>query len=58
MRHLVTLALFAAAVAAYMAGSAPGAAALLLVGLVLESLAWYRVFHGRKHPPVSTRQGS
>lgn len=54
MRHLVTLLLFAGAVAAYLAGSTPGAAALVVVGLVLEAVAWYRLLRGKKHRPVST----
>ena len=55
MRHLVTVLFFASAVAAYIAGSMPGAAALLIVGIVLESLGWYRVFRGKKGSPISTR---
>lgn len=47
MKHLVTLLLFLGAIAAYLAGSTPGAAALLVVAVILESLAWYRVL-GRK----------
>jgi hypothetical protein len=54
MRHLVTLLLFAGAIAAYIAGSTPGAATLVVVGLALESVAWYRLLRGRKHRPVST----
>ena len=54
MRHLVTLLLFVAAIAAYIAGSMPGAVALVAVGLVLEAIAWLRVFRGKKQPPVST----
>lgn len=53
MRHLVTLLLFVAAIAAYIAGSMPGAIVLVVVGLVLEATAWLRVFRGRKQPPVS-----
>jgi membrane protein implicated in regulation of membrane protease activity len=54
MRHLVTLFLFIGAIAAYIAGSTPGAAALVLVGLVLEAVAWYRLLRAKKHRPVST----
>ncbi|MEZ0472110.1 hypothetical protein [Luteimonas salinilitoris] len=54
MRHLVTLLLFVGAIAAYIAGSTLGAAALVVVGLVLESVAWYRILRGKKHRPVST----
>lgn len=54
MRHLVTLLLFVGAIAAYIAGSTPGAATLVVVGLALESVAWYRLLRGGKHRPVST----
>ena len=54
MRHLATLLLFVGAIAAYIAGSTPGAAALVVVGLVLESVAWYRLFRGKKQRPTST----
>lgn len=54
MRHLVTLLLFVAAIAAYLTGSTPGAAALIVVGLVLESVAWYRLLRGKRHRPAST----
>ncbi len=55
MRHLVTLLLFVAAIAAYIAGSMPGALALVAVGVVLESIAWLRIFRGRKRTPASAR---
>lgn len=54
MKHLVTLLFFAGGVAAYMAGSAPGAAALLLIGGVLESLGWYRLLRSKKNPAIPT----
>ena len=54
MRHLVTLLLFAGAIAAYLAGSAPGVAALVVVGLVLEGVAWHRLLRGKKHRPTLT----
>ena len=55
MRHLVTLLLFAGAIVAYLAGSMPGAGALVIVGIALEAMAWYRVIRGRKQRPVSTQ---
>lgn len=55
MRHLVTILFFIAAIAAYLAGSAPGAIGLVVVGLVLEVFAWRRVFRRRKQPAPSTR---
>jgi hypothetical protein len=54
MKHLVTLLIFAGAVAAYMLGSMPGATALLIVGVVMELLGWYRIFRGEKHSSVPT----
>lgn len=54
MRHLLTLVFFLAAMVAYILSSVPGALALLLVGLVLESMGWYRIFHGRKRKHVPT----
>ena len=52
MKHFVTLLFFAAAIAAYIAGSMPGTAALLIVGVVFESLGWYRILRGKKRLPV------
>lgn len=54
MRHLVTLLLFVGAIAAYIAGSTPGAVAFVVVGLILESAAWYRLLRGNKHRPATT----
>lgn len=54
MKHAVTLLFFAGAIAAYIAGSMPGTAALLIVGAVLESLGWHRVLRRSKHSPVAT----
>jgi hypothetical protein len=55
MKHLMTLLLFVGAVFAYIAGSMPGVTILLAVGMMLESIAWYRVFHSRKHLVASKR---
>lgn len=54
MRHVVTALFFAGAIAAYIAGSTPGAGVLLVVGIVLELLGWYRVTGRKKQTPVST----
>jgi hypothetical protein len=54
MKHLVTLLLFVGAIAAYIAGSTSGAAVLVVAGLALESVAWYRLLRGNKNRPVST----
>lgn len=53
MRYLVTLLFVAGAMAAYIAGSVSGAA-FLIVGIVLESLVWYRIFRSKKHLHAST----
>jgi NhaP-type Na+/H+ or K+/H+ antiporter len=54
MKHLITLLLFVGAIAAYIAGSTSGAAVLVVAGLALESVAWYRLLRGKKNRPVST----
>lgn len=54
MKHLLTLLFFAGAIAAYIVGSMPGAAALLVIGVVLELLGWYRILRNKKHPPTLT----
>lgn len=54
MRHLITLLFFAGAIAAYVMGSMQGALLLLAVGVILELLAWYRLFRTRR-PPSATR---
>jgi len=48
MKHLVTLLFFVGAIAACIAGSMPGAALLLVVGVILELAGWYRVFRGAR----------
>jgi hypothetical protein len=48
MKHLVTLLFFVGAIAAYIAGNMPGAALLLVVGVILELAGWYRVFRGTR----------
>jgi membrane protein implicated in regulation of membrane protease activity len=52
MRHVITLLLFVGAIAAYFAGSMPGAAVLLAAGAVLETLGWYRLFRGKLQSPT------
>jgi hypothetical protein len=52
MKHLITLLFFVGAIAFYIAGSMPGATALLMIGVILESLAWYRVLRGKRRPAV------
>jgi hypothetical protein len=54
MKRLVTLLFFAGAIAAYIAGSIPGASVLLAIGMILESLGWYRVLRSKKHPSLPT----
>jgi hypothetical protein len=44
--RLIALLVFAGTIAAYVPGSTSGAALLLVVGVVLESLGWYRVSRG------------
>ncbi|MGA7297571.1 MAG: glycosyl transferase family 39 [Rhodanobacteraceae bacterium] len=50
MRHFVTFLLFAGAIAAYIMSGAPGAVVLVIVGVVLEFLGWYRLFRAKKQP--------
>jgi hypothetical protein len=49
MRHLVTVAFLAAAVAAYAASARPGlCVAFLVVGMLCEGVFWWRLVRGRR----------
>ena len=52
MRHVVTIAFFLAAVAAYWASSWMGLAALFfLAGMLCEGVVWFRLLRRDKTPP-------
>lgn len=54
MRHLVTAAFFAAALAAYLASASAGwIGALFVVGMLCEGIAWFRLMRRDKPPPHS-----
>lgn len=53
MRPLITVLLFVGAFVADIAGSMPGAAALLIVGVLLELVGWYRILHRKPHSPTA-----
>ncbi|MGB8855442.1 MAG: hypothetical protein WCC58_02095 [Burkholderiales bacterium] len=48
LRILAILSLFAAAVVFYALGSAPGAGSLLLLGVVFESLGWFKLIKAKR----------
>jgi hypothetical protein len=51
MRHLITFAFLAAALAAYWASAGPGLLGFLfLVGLLCEGIFWFRLLRGEKTP--------
>lgn len=53
MRHVLTLLVFAAAAAAYMAGSQMGTIALFLLGGALETYGWSRIIRARRQARAS-----
>lgn len=54
MTHLITVAFFAAAIAAYLASAGPGwVGALFLVGMLCEGIGWFRALRRDKLPPHS-----
>lgn len=55
MRHLITVLFFVGAFVADMAGSMPGATALLIVGVVFELVGWYRILRHKPHSPTAHR---
>jgi hypothetical protein len=48
LRTLAILLLFAAAIAFYALGSAPGAGSLVLLGVVFESLGWFKLIKAKR----------
>jgi hypothetical protein len=48
MKHVLTFLCLLGAVGLYIAGSATGAAALLVAGLLLEGVFWVRVFRKQR----------
>ena len=49
MKHVITFSCLIGAVAAYLAGSASGAVILFVVGVILESVFWLRLFRRKEN---------
>ncbi len=50
MKHVITFFCFIAAVTSYLAGSASGAVIFFVVGVILESVFWFRLFRRKENP--------
>lgn len=53
MRHFITALFFVGAFVADLAGGTPGAATLLIAGVALESVGWYRILRRKPHSPTT-----
>jgi len=49
-RHLITLAIFAAAITFYVSGMVGGGSVLLVAGFMLELWFWVRLLRGGQQP--------
>jgi len=48
MRHLITLACLVAAFAAYTIGWGQGGTSFVVIGIILESMFWFRLLRKKK----------